>query len=255
VNANYSPSEDLAAWDSVASEYAAAVGAGHPIIERFRPFLSDFIGHPEGLEVLDVGCGQGWLAGELAAKGARVTGVDGSAELLKFARSAYPAVEFYQADLTGGLPKELIERRFDRVVTFMVLMDVSSLDRLLTDLRRCLCPEGRFLIAMTHPAFWSQRPMEDPDTGERYRKVRGYLEPEERWVTGFGGHRHYHRPLGWYVKALVRNGLAITELFEPPNPPADGRPSGAWTDYDRWFATIPTMLGLLAAPHGHWAGR
>ncbi|HXV76765.1 MAG TPA: class I SAM-dependent methyltransferase [Candidatus Polarisedimenticolaceae bacterium] len=54
--------------------------------------------------VIDLGCGVGDLAAELAARGARVVGLDGNRELLAVARSRrIPNAEFRQADL-GALP-------------------------------------------------------------------------------------------------------------------------------------------------------
>jgi SAM-dependent methyltransferase len=217
---------DLEAWEAAAEAYGAMVGSGDTITERFRHFLAQAIGRPGGLDILDLGCSHGWLAGELASQGARVTGVDGSGVLLEIARAKHPAVTFHQGDLTNGLPRELARATFDRVVAFMVLMDVGSLDQLMADVQRCVRPDGRFVITMTHPAFWSQAPVDDTVNAERYRKVRGYLEHEERWVSSFGGHRHYHRPLGWYVECLGRHGLVVTELHGRP-PPAGGPRSNA----------------------------
>lgn len=82
---------DLAAWDAAAQAYAGLVGSGDTITLRFRQFLAQALGEPAGLEILDLGCGHGWLARELARQGARVTGVDGSARLLDIARATHPA--------------------------------------------------------------------------------------------------------------------------------------------------------------------
>jgi len=59
-----------------------------------------------GQTVLDLGCGIGDLAAELAARGAGVLGVDANPELLEYARSRQiPNVEFRNVDLRG--PVEL----------------------------------------------------------------------------------------------------------------------------------------------------
>lgn len=232
---------DLASWDAAADAYART---GATVPPRFAQFLADAIGDPAGLDVLDVGCGHGWYTDALSRQGANAVGVDGSSRLLDIARRNHPTTDFAWADLTEGLPAPVRSRRFDRIVALMVLMDLPTLDPLLRDVAACLRPSGRVVITLTHPAFFSHCPVEDAGTGERYRKVTGYLAPEERWIMSFGGHRHYHRPLGWYVDNLASHGLAVTRLYEPPTPP----PECGSAAYGQWFSTIPTMLGLVARP-------
>jgi SAM-dependent methyltransferase len=185
--------------------------------------------------VLDLGCGHGWYTEQLRARGADVVGVDGSERLLAIARERYPLCTFVHADLAVGLPDHL--GAFDLVVALMVLMDLPDLSRV----RPLLTPTGSLVATILHPSFFLQSPVDDVDAGERYRKVTGYLDQVEWWITSFGGHRHYHRPLGSYVDWIASLGLGVTELFEPPLP-RDGD-----TDYDRWVARIPTRLGLAAS--------
>ena len=233
---------DLELWDAAAAEYAAQVGGdGDSFYRRLRGFLGERFGDVAGLDVLDLGCGHGWLAEEFRLAGARVTGVDGSGALLAAARTRYPRISFVQQDLALGLPSEF--GRYDRVVAHMVLMDVPELDRLLADVATALRPDGVFVFSILHPAFYS-RAIVDDGAGERYRKVPDYLTLETRWVTAFGGHQHYHRPLSWYVSRLVEHGLVVNGLHEPPSLPRDDVPETQWTEYQRWFSRIPTMLAI-----------
>lgn len=55
-------------------------------------------------------------------------------------------------------------------------------------------------------------------------------------------------PLSWYIELLTRNGLAVTGLHEPPTLPSHSGPDNEWTGYERWFATIPTMLAIACRP-------
>ena len=234
---------DLELWDAAAQTYAARVGgSGDSFYRRLRGFLWERFGDVTGLDVLDLGCGHGWLAEELRLAGGRVTGVDGSGALLAEARERYPkVVDFVQRDLSLGLPEG--DARYDRVVAHMVLMDIPELDRLLADVAAALRLSGVFVFSILHPAFYS-RTIVDAGPGERYRKVSDYLTPETRWVTSFGGHQHYHRPLSWYVERLVAHGLVVNGLCEPPSLPVDDVPETQWTDYQRWFSRIPTMLAI-----------
>ena len=48
--------------------------------------------------ILDLCCGTGQMAQQLKTLGYRVTGIDGSPEMLRYARENAPGVEFLQAD-------------------------------------------------------------------------------------------------------------------------------------------------------------
>ncbi len=231
--------EDLQLWDAAAPAYA---GRADSFYRRIRGFLWDRLGAVQDLEVLDLGCGDGWLAEQMRQAGAQVTGIDGSTALLARARSWYPAVVFEQRDLVLGLPWP--RRVFDRIVAHMVLMDIPVLDRLLADIAAALRPGGVFVFTILHPAFFGRAIVDEGPGGQRYRKVTGYLGHETRWITSFGGHRHYHRPLSWYIEQLAGNGLVVTGMHEPPSLPHAEIPEADWTDYQKWFAAIPTVLAI-----------
>lgn len=234
-------SADRAAWDRSAKTYASLVGGPDDSFRRrFEPFLERWL-PVDTPRVLDLGCGHGWLAASMAGRGAQVVGVDGSTKLVARARAEHPAIRFEVADLTDGLPAGL--GLFDAVVSHMVLMDLPVLDRLLRDTTARLTEGGVLVASILHPAFFWQQPVyEEP----RHRRVTGYLEHEEWRIDSFGGHRHYHRPLSWYVQQLRDAGLVVVDLEEPPTLPAHRTPERDWTEDERWFATIPTMLSLAA---------
>ncbi len=236
---------DLASWDAAAGSYAAKVGVrSDSFFRRLAPFLDEELGDPVGADVWDVGCGHGWLSGLLSARGANVTGVDGSAELVALARREHPGVTFDVRDLAHDFPVD--PDTYDAVVCHMVLMDVPVLDPVFSAVARALRPGGRFIFTILHPAFFRQQPSSPEAQPPWSRKVTGYLRREEWWIESFGGHRHYHRPLEHYVEALSLNGLLVRRLVEPPTLPGHELPEEHWSDYERWFATIPTMLAVSA---------
>jgi SAM-dependent methyltransferase len=97
---------DIADWERVAPEYVRALDEiGNVAIQsEVRGGIWSMLGEVAGRRVLDVGCGQGWLAAELVAAGASVTGVDGSPTLLKEAGRVCPGGRFLEHDLLTGLP-------------------------------------------------------------------------------------------------------------------------------------------------------
>lgn len=101
---------------------------------------------PPRARILDLCCGTGQLARELTRLGYRVTGIDGSAEMLRYARENAPGVKFIQADARAfRLPE-----KYDAVISaFDSLNHVMKLKELATVFQRAydsLRPGGMFLF-------------------------------------------------------------------------------------------------------------
>ena len=100
------------AYDQYASEYAAYVSMREqhgPEGDLFGmvPHVLALLGDVAGQDVLDAGCGEGYLARILADRGARVTGVDLSPRLVELAGSKASAspIEYRAADLSEPRPE------------------------------------------------------------------------------------------------------------------------------------------------------
>jgi len=209
---------DFQDWNRIASRYAESIEAdGDRCYGDLKPVFWELLGDVRGLRVLDLGCGQGWLSGELLRRGAAVQGIDGSAALVARARELFPDGRFSVHDLATGLPR-LDERpeSYDLVVSHMVVMDIPEIDRLFHDVGASLKPGGRFVLTLPHPCFFSHKSHTDAD-GAWFKKVTGYLRERSWRIDSFGGHTHYHRSLEFYVTHLVRSGLVVTRLHEPPH--------------------------------------
>lgn len=208
---------DIADWNRIAKTYAEGL-EGEPRFSYIVDVLLDLLGDVSGIEILDLGCGPGWLAGRLQESGATVTGVDGSSELLRMAREQFEDVTFVEADLAEGL-QSLRGESFGIVISHTVLMDIPHVQSLFDDVSAMLRPGGRFIFSLLHPCFWNQKSQQDDETGEWHKRVKGYLNQEVWRVEGFGGHNHYHRPTSYYTQALREAGMLIQRFLEPQHQP------------------------------------
>ena len=161
--------------------------------------------------MLDGGCGEGWLARELAARGARVLGVDGSVELIARAREAggtatYEQISYDQLVANG----DPAAGPWDIVVCNFSLL-AEDLAPLLASLARRLAPDGTFLIQTVHP--WTVAAAAPPyDDGWR-------VETFASMDTGFTAPMPwYFRTLSSWVTVLREARLELTGLEEPRHP-------------------------------------
>lgn len=116
------------------------------VAERFPELL--------GKIVLDLGCGYGVYTDYFAGVGATATGCDGSAEMLRLARSRYPLLQFHQADLLQPLPYE--DAAFDLVFCNQVLMDIDPIEPLLKEVARITKP-GAYSTCPSYIRHFSMR--------------------------------------------------------------------------------------------------
>lgn len=98
--------------------------------------------------ILDYGCGQGRLTGELIELGyTRVIGADSSPEMIKHAAEGNPAAAFIATD---GRRVPAADGSFDAVLLFAVLTCIASDDdqkNLLREFKRILRPGGLLVIS------------------------------------------------------------------------------------------------------------
>lgn len=101
-----------------------------------------------GERVLDVGCGTGILAREIASRigsVGRVAGIEPSPGMLAVARQLAPTVEWREG-IAESLP--FPDRSFDAVVSQFALMFFTDRRQALREMLRVLIPGGRLVVAV-----------------------------------------------------------------------------------------------------------
>ena len=118
----------------------------------FIPYLSGFIRPGYGMNVLEIGCGEGGNLLPLARMGCRVTGVDLASGKIDNARAFFAEAgaegTFISSDIFQV--KEL-EATFDLIICHDVLEHIGDKRRFLADLKKYLKPGG--LVFMAFPAW------------------------------------------------------------------------------------------------------
>lgn len=129
------------------------------------------------LTVLDVGCGPGFFACILAEKGYNVTGIDRSADMLKYADMNAKVLglspKFIQMDANK---LEFNDNSFDLIISRNVTWTFDEPAKVYEQFYKKLKPDGRLLI---YDANW-HIPFYYPDMLEKVR------ENEKRYYERFG---------------------------------------------------------------------
>jgi 2-polyprenyl-3-methyl-5-hydroxy-6-metoxy-1,4-benzoquinol methylase len=110
---------------------------------RRRDFLLAAV--REGDRILDLGCGEGFFAAELASAGAEVVAVDVASEPLRRAAARHPQLDLRLIDGDGSW--ELEDSSFDLVWAGEVIEHVADTAAWLSEARRVLRSGGALLLS------------------------------------------------------------------------------------------------------------
>ena len=118
------------------------------VTERFeRALVLELAGDVAGLRVLDIGCGDGDLALDMARRGAHVTGIDASPEMIEAARARAQrggADIAFEVATAQSLP--FAGEEFDLVLAVTILCFVGDAAPVFHEIARVLRPGGRLVI-------------------------------------------------------------------------------------------------------------
>lgn len=148
-----------AVWDRIAPFWAEHRDSSPTIDIDWTPPQADV--DVTGCRVLELGCGDGRRAVELAAAGASVLATDASPVFLDLARARFAT---QPSDVRDRLSTAVVDAanpaslaslggHFDHIVADMVLMNLVDLVPLAQALPQLLAVNGRFTPLVLHPAF------------------------------------------------------------------------------------------------------
>lgn len=204
----------LTRWNARAydSSFGYVSAHGAPLVELLDP--------QPGEKILDLGCGTGVFTADIAARGGRVLGIDGSPPMIEAAISAYPGLEFIVADGHDFAVAEPYDAVFSTAALHWLSRDPDAVIRCV---RMALRPGGRFVAEMGGAGNCSALTAAMSTAWREY----GLREPELPW---------YFPSPAEYALRLEKGGFTVRllEYFDRPTP-LDECPNGA-ADWVRMFA-------------------
>jgi 2-polyprenyl-6-hydroxyphenyl methylase/3-demethylubiquinone-9 3-methyltransferase len=119
----------------------------HNMVPARLAYFETVISSWDGLNVLDLGCGGGFMSDALAQRGAKVIGFDPSVEAIGAARR-HAAVRHFDIDYRIGVGEtlDLESNSIDVVVCVDVLEHLASVPDTLDQITRVLRPGGTFVF-------------------------------------------------------------------------------------------------------------
>lgn len=184
-----------------------------------------------GERILDLGCGTGDLAAELARLGAVPTGIDFSASMIEQARAKHPGLEFAVADAAAYRSP----RRFDGVFSNAALHWIKPPEAAVESARLALRAGGRFAAEFGGKGNVAA-------IREAIAAVLGGLGRDAQAVDPW-----YFPSIGEYTTLLEQQGFRVraAEHFPRPVTLTDGeRGMRHWLDAfaDFYFADMTTEV-------------
>jgi 2-polyprenyl-3-methyl-5-hydroxy-6-metoxy-1,4-benzoquinol methylase len=223
-----------AAWNRGAAAWREFVrsGADYYRLHVHGPGLLAACAVQPGERALDLGCGEGYFARELARAGARVVGIDVSEQQIASARAeeerAALGIE-YRVASGSEIAEQFQPHQFDLIASCMAIADISDVAGVLAGAGSVLQPNGRLVFSVPHPCTDTPvREWERDASGRKIAlKIDRYFDTGPM-VTDWNMKRltdHWSTP-GWrhtleeWSALIEASGLMIRRMREP-RPTAD----------------------------------
>ena len=188
--------EIIKSWEINAGEWSRIVEQEEITSRQFtNPAIIEAVKEYEPSNILDLGCGEGWLTRALSNKNNKVTGVDATEALLETARRKSPQNFFritYEEIIDGV---RIPEAPFDAVVLNFCLYQKDEVGDLLKALKESLSKSGIIFIQTLHPSFLllNELPYEDQWIADSWKGLQGnFVQPHswyartlENWINTF----------------------------------------------------------------------
>lgn len=214
--------------------------------EKILPYLGDIQGH----KILDVGCGEGYVARKLAKAGAIVEAFDNDPEMIGLAKKSASENISYSVGAIDNVDKLYSSQSYDAIILSGVIcfLDEHQLRQALIKFNSLMKKKGQILIATNHTdsyfkgakSHWLEY-LTEPDVSKGTQEVKlNFNNHENRAI--FTGSCFFHTP-EQISHILQEAGFEIVQNYEPLATEEDkSHFPHMWVDEDK----IPFHLIVIA---------
>jgi len=245
--------QNAEAWTKL-SRMGCDIYRDHLITPAFFEILPDI----NGLNGLDIGCGEGHNTRKAAQLGAKMSAIDISSEFIKYAKESEAkeplGIEYKEANAIA-LPFE--DNTFNFAIANMSFMDIPETDKAIKEAYRILKPDGFLQFSISHPCFHT--PKWEWLTGENGKPIalkcgdyfHEFNGETEEWIFSAAPDELKNKypkfkiprfmiPLSKWLNLLIETGFALDKFYEPtPNDETVKKfPSLSYTQVVAWFLII-----------------
>ncbi len=169
-----------------------------------------------GNQVLDIGCGEGWLTRALSARGMRVLGVDIVPEFID--RAQLISNDRFKLLSYEEISDGNLTEKFDVAVANFSLLGDDSVTSLFGSMRSILHPQGIFIVQTIHPVFGcGEEPYVDGWRSGSWAGFSNDFTDPAPW---------YFRTFATWINLYISHGMRLLEIREPINSQT-GKPASA----------------------------
>jgi ubiquinone/menaquinone biosynthesis C-methylase UbiE len=222
-------------WNENAAAWTLMARKGYDIYRDHlnTPAFFALLPSVEGLEGLDIGCGEGHNTRLLAGRGARMQGIDISEVFIEAAQEKEqeePLGIVYRVASAVALP--FADEHFDFATGFMSFMDVPETALVIQEAFRVLKKGGFLQFSITHPCFDTphRKNLRDEHRKTYAVEVGNYFTNDEgrvdEWIFKSAPEPlrssvpkfktpHFTRTLSQWLNMLIEAGFVLEQVAEP----------------------------------------
>lgn len=174
-----------------------------------RPATVSLLPDVKGKKVLDASCAAGWYTKYLLDKGAFVTAVDFSPQMIEMTKKRVGnKAEIIRADLNEPL-SFIKTNSLDIVLSSLTLHYLKNWEIVMSEFNRILKENGKLIFSVHHPFM----------DFTMFKKENYFLTEllDDEWDTTNGKVKvqFYRRPLNKIITSVIDSGFIIEKLLEP----------------------------------------